>query len=65
MQIEEPIGWRRSSQCDTGTCVEAAEIAGIVAIRDSKNPQGPILRFTKQEWIAFVAGVRDGEFEFA
>lgn len=32
------------------------------AVRDSKDPSGPVLRFTPAEWAAFTAGVRDGEF---
>jgi hypothetical protein len=33
-------------------------------IRDSKNPAGPVLSFSKMEWDVFVAGVRAGDFEF-
>ncbi|MGH2599998.1 MAG: DUF397 domain-containing protein, partial [Dehalococcoidia bacterium] len=33
-----------------------------VAVRDSKNPDGPALAFTHAEWAAFVGGVQDGEF---
>jgi hypothetical protein len=44
--------------------VEAALIGGDIAIRDSKNPDGPVLRFTASEWSAFLAGVRDGDFLF-
>ncbi len=34
----------------------------IVAIRDSKDPDGPALVFTADEWRAFVSGARAGEF---
>jgi hypothetical protein len=34
-----------------------------VLVRDSKISDGPVLRFTRQEWTAFLAGVQDGEFE--
>ena len=34
-----------------------------IAVRDSKDRDGPVLRFTAHEWGAFLAGVRDGEFE--
>jgi hypothetical protein len=54
--------WRRSSRCDTGSCVEVAMMDDGVAVRDSKQPDGPVLRFTKSEWTAFVAGVDNGEF---
>jgi hypothetical protein len=36
-----------------------------VAVRDSKNQRGPVLVFTPAEWAAFVAGVKDGEFDQA
>jgi hypothetical protein len=34
-----------------------------VAVRDSKNPDGPALLFTRREWEAFLGGVRDGQFD--
>jgi hypothetical protein len=47
-----------------GNCVEIAALpGGGVAVRDSKDPEGPILRFTAGEWAAFVEGVAAGEFE--
>lgn len=57
--------WRKSSFSNGtgGNCVEVADLDhGHRAVRDSKNPHGPVLRFTRQEWAAFTAGVRDGEF---
>jgi len=33
-------------------------------VRDSKNPDSAILRFTADEWSAFVKGVEAGEFRF-
>ena len=36
---------------------------GDVAVRDSKDRDGPVLRYTPREWRAFIAGVKDGEFE--
>ena len=35
----------------------------MVHMRDSKDPQGPVLTFTKAEWNAFVLGAKDGEFD--
>jgi hypothetical protein len=44
--------------------VEVAElIDGGRAVRHSKDPDGPRLRFTASEWKAFIAGVKDGEFD--
>lgn len=44
-------------------CVEAAISATGVRVRDSKDQSGPVLTFTPHEWAAFLAGVKDGEFE--
>lgn len=51
------------SACDEGAgCVEVAKV-DLVAVRDSKDPAGPVLLFTRAEWIDFVAGVKAGEFD--
>ncbi|GAA5083386.1 hypothetical protein HNP84_003608 [Thermocatellispora tengchongensis] len=58
--------WKKSSRSGEsgGNCVEIADnIPGIIAMRDSKNPNGPILRFTISEWHAFLNGVKNGEFD--
>lgn len=57
--------WRRAARCSgvNSTCVEVAATADGVAVRDSKDPSGPVLRFTAEEWRVFVAGVRAGEFD--
>ena len=63
--MDRTVTWRRSSAC-TGadsTCVEIAVGHGVVAVRDSKDAAGPVLRFTAAEWRAFLAGVRTGEFD--
>jgi hypothetical protein len=57
--------WRKSTRSQGGSanCVEVARnLPGIIAVRDSKDPEGPKLVFTPGEWDAFVGGVRDGEF---
>ncbi|GAB2613248.1 hypothetical protein Aab01nite_69300 [Paractinoplanes abujensis] len=57
--------WYRSTRCSGGTCVEVAPAQnGNVLIRDSKDPEGPALSFTEDEWLAFVAGVKAGDFSF-
>jgi hypothetical protein len=59
--------WRKSHRSnDGGNCVEIADnMPGVVAVRDSNNPGGPVLVFTLTEWHAFVAGVKQGEFDGA
>lgn len=57
--------WRKSTRSGYNGCVEVAFVDGHVAIRDSKDRQGPVLLFTAAEWRAFLAGTRDGEFDRA
>ncbi len=55
--------WRTSScsSANGGQCVEvAANLPGAVAVRDSKDPAGPALAFTPQQWAAFTAQVKHG-----
>jgi hypothetical protein len=58
------LAWRRSSR-STGAdyCTEVARIADGVAVRDSKDPFGPVLAFTLEAWRRFVADVRRGAFD--
>ena len=55
--------WRKSSRSSHNGCVEVALDPSEVAVRDSKDQDGPVLRFNAHEWEAFLAGVRNGEFE--
>jgi Domain of unknown function (DUF397) len=56
--------WRKSTHSSQdGNCVEvAANLPGIVAIRDSKNPDGPKLKFTRQAWADFMEVVQAEQF---
>ncbi|MEG3634308.1 DUF397 domain-containing protein [Micromonospora palythoicola] len=48
-------GWRKSSHSgDEGACVEMAVVPGTVAVRDSKDPHGPLLSFPPAAWRAFT-----------
>jgi hypothetical protein len=61
------LEWFKSSRSGpwTDNCVETAKLPdGGMALRDSKDPD-VVLRFTRDEWIAFVGGVNLGEFDLA
>jgi hypothetical protein len=57
-------GWVKSSlSFANGNCVEVADLpVGEVGVRNSQDTGGEVLRFTPDEWHAFVGGVRNGEF---
>jgi len=55
--------WRKSSFSNGtgGACVEVADLGnGALGVRDSKDPQGAVLRFSVQAWREFAAEVREG-----
>jgi hypothetical protein len=60
-----PVQWRKSTASNpNGNCVELAEVAdGIVAMRNSRYPAGPVVTCSRAAIAAFVCGVRDGEFD--
>lgn len=55
--------WRKATRSGYNGCVEVGVVDGQIAVRDSKDRQGPVLMFTPHEWEAFLGGARDGEFE--
>ena len=57
--------WKKSSKSGSngGSCVEVLRRDEAIQVRDSKDPHGPILTFTRREWEAFVGGAKDGEFD--
>jgi hypothetical protein len=58
--------WRKSSfsNGNGGNCVEVARnLPGIVAVRDSKNPQGPALVLGPAQWDALTGRIKAGEFD--
>lgn len=62
----DPVqNWRKSSRSMTnGNCVEVAGLVGeFVGVRDSMNPKGAVLGLSPRGWGAFVADVRNGEFD--
>ena len=64
--VEVAANWRTSSHstANGGNCVEAGPgLPGGVAVRDSKDREGPVLTFGPDEWRAFAAGIKAGEFD--
>ena len=58
------VTWRKSTRSGAaGHCVEIAETAVAVLVRDSKDADGAVLTFAAPGWRGFIAGVRDGEFD--
>ncbi|SDN90419.1 DUF397 domain-containing protein [Actinacidiphila guanduensis] len=57
--------WTKSSRSTgNGACVEVkSPAAEAVVVRDSKDPQGPVLTFSPQEWESFVSDVDAGAFD--
>ncbi len=59
-----PAWFKSSLSFAMSNCVEVAQLGnGHIGVRDSKNPNGGMLRFTPAEWAAFLGGVRNGEFD--
>ncbi len=65
--MSESLAWRKSSfSGGQGNCVEvAAGLPGVVAIRDSKNPDGPVLTVPGPDWTTFVESVKQGHFSLS
>ena len=57
--------WVKSSlSYANGNCVEVSDQpGGTIGVRNSRDREGPVLRFTPDEWQAFLGGVRNGEFD--
>jgi hypothetical protein len=57
--------WRKSARSSAqGNCIELAQLPGAgVAVRNSRDPEGPALVFTDAEFDAFLGGVKDGDFD--
>jgi hypothetical protein len=62
------LAWRKATRSTSngGNCVEVARnLPGIVAVRDSKNPDGPKLVISAADWQAFTASVKAGQHDRA
>jgi len=69
MSVTGPYGglvWRKATaSTDHGACLEFAETrTGDVLVRDSKDPNGDVLVFTRREFAAWINGAKMGEFDY-
>jgi hypothetical protein len=64
--VSQPSGeiatWRKSSLCDTNTCLEISRSNGLLWLRNSTRPAVTV-SFTAQEWRSFRDGLIRGEFD--
>ena len=63
-RLKSDLVFRKSSySSDDGSCVEVADLpSGGTAIRDSLNPDRPVLVFNANEWRSFILGAAAGDF---
>jgi predicted secreted Zn-dependent protease len=57
------LTWHTALSCDGGACVQVAADRDIILIRNSRQPGGPLLEYTPQEWHEFVSGIKKGDFD--
>jgi hypothetical protein len=57
------VDWRKASYSSNngGNCVEVARnLPNVVAVRDSKDPNGPALILSADQWAGFISRIRSG-----
>jgi hypothetical protein len=59
------LTWQKSRRSNpSGNCVEMAELpGGDIAVRNSRDPHGPVLVYSRAEIEAFIGGAKDGDFD--
>jgi hypothetical protein len=58
-----PVSWQKSSESGANECLLVRRTPSCVGVRDSKNPRGPVLEFSREAWATFLCSVKAGEFE--
>jgi Domain of unknown function (DUF397) len=63
--LDSGLKWVKSSlSFANGNCVEVASLPdGQIGVRNSRDAEGSVLRFTSDEWDAFIGGAHNGEFD--
>jgi Domain of unknown function (DUF397) len=58
------LNWRKARRSmNNGNCTEVATTAGMVAVRDSKDPQGQVLFYPATSWVSFLNAASNGRFD--
>jgi predicted secreted Zn-dependent protease len=57
------LRWRTSRTCDGGACVGVARHGEFIIVGNTADPDAGLSKFTAQEWSAFLAGVKLGDFD--
>jgi hypothetical protein len=63
-RAESEPTWHVARRCDTGACVEIGTLGESVLVRSSVDPDGECVTLSRGEWQVFVAGVKDGDFDY-
>ena len=62
--MDDLLWFKAEASTNNGSCVEVAVLPdGGVAVRDSKDQDGAVLKFTQAEWVAFATGMAAGDFD--
>jgi Domain of unknown function (DUF397) len=57
----EGLTWRISRYCNGGNCIRVASSGNMVFVGDSKDPGGPVLSYTNDQWHNFVTRIKRGD----
>jgi hypothetical protein len=60
---DEVPQWRKSKRSSSGNCVEVRTDPQAISVRDSKNPDGAVLSFSRAAFSDFLTGIRSSEFD--
>ncbi|WP_373320658.1 DUF397 domain-containing protein [Rhizocola hellebori] len=62
LKNRDSVAWRKSSFCESGACLEVAAVGEDIVVRNSQDPHGTTLRFSKPVWASFLEAVSAGDF---
>jgi hypothetical protein len=59
------LAWRTARYCNDTGCVQVATAApGVVAVRDSQNPNGSVLMYSSRQWSWFLRYAKEGGYDW-